>query len=112
MAVWSGSFLSTILENALKYSEEGAPVRVTVRADAGQAIVIVTDQGIGIPADDLPRLVTPFYHASTARGVAGAGLGLAGATVIIAQHGGTLVVESVVGVGTTVTIRLPHVDSA
>ncbi len=104
--------LSTILENALKYSEEGAPVRVTVRADTGQAIVMVTDHGIGIPADDLPRLVTPFYRASTARGVAGAGLGLAGATVIIAQHGGTLVVESVVGVGTTVTIRLPHVDSA
>jgi len=87
-------------------------VQVTVRADAGQAVVTVTDRGIGIPVDDLPRLVTPFYRASTARGIAGAGLGFAGATAIIAQHGGTLVIESVVGVGTTVTIRLPHVLSA
>jgi len=99
--------VQNIVGNALKYSPGGTPVRVGVRrAEAGVAIV-VEDRGVGIPAAELPRIFERFYRASTAGGVAGTGIGLAGAKAIVEQHGGTLRVESAVGRGTVVTVALP-----
>jgi len=104
--------LQNIIGNAVKYSPAGAPVQVSVRAEGDGAVVVVRDAGVGIPAGEIERVFTPFYRASTARGVAGTGLGLAGARGIVAQHGGTITLESAPGVGTTVTITLPGAERA
>jgi signal transduction histidine kinase len=64
-------------------------------------------RGLGIPHEELPHIFTPFYRASTARGIPGTGIGLSGAKMIVEQHGGQITVESAVGRGTTVVVRLP-----
>jgi len=99
--------VDNLLGNAVKYSTQGTPVTVTARSSADTATITVQDQGVGIPADELPHLFTPFFRASTSRGIAGIGIGLAGAKAIVEQHGGRITVESVVGAGTTVVIMLP-----
>jgi signal transduction histidine kinase len=76
--------------------------------DGAYAIVQVRDQGIGIPAADLPYVTDRFYRGRNVAGiVAGSGVGLAGARQIVEEHDGTLTVESTEGRGTTVTVRLP-----
>lgn len=102
-----GRALQNLLGNAIKYSFVGTAVRVTVTTRERMAVVAVRDWGVGIPADELPRVTERSYRASTARGVAGSGLGLYGTKAVIAQHGGTIAVESAVGDGTTVTLTLP-----
>ena len=96
-----------IVENARKYSVTKTPVQVVVRQHEQRTIITVRDRGVGIPASEIPHIFTPFYRASTARGVMGTGIGLAGASAIVAQHGGSIMVESAVGQGTTMTISLP-----
>jgi signal transduction histidine kinase len=71
-------------------------------------VITVRDQGVGIPADELPHLFTRFFRASTALGVQGTGIGLAGSRAIIEQHHGHITVESEVGQGTTVRVCLPR----
>ena len=83
-----------------------------MRAEGDGSVGVVRDAGVGIPAGEIERVFTPFYRASTARGVAGTGLGLAGARAIVAQLGGTIALESALGVGTTVTITLPRAGVA
>jgi two-component system OmpR family sensor kinase len=104
--------LQNVLGNAVKYSPTGTPVRVEVRRRDGLAVVAVRDRGVGIPAAELPRIFERYYRASTARGMAGSGIGLSGAQAIVAQHGGTITIESVVGAGTTVTVTLPASTTA
>ncbi len=104
--------VDNVLGNAIKYSTGGTPVTVTVRAQDAGVVIVVRDQGVGIPADELPHLFVPFFRASTARGIAGIGIGLAGVKTIVEQHGGTVGIESAVGVGTTVTITLPTTPHA
>jgi signal transduction histidine kinase len=62
---------------------------------------------VGIPAAELPYIGTRFYRASTAAGIEGTGIGLAGSKAIVEQHGGALTLESAAGLGTTVTMYLP-----
>jgi len=100
-----------IIGNAAKYSPMGAPVYVSVYRHDRWAIVTVRDQGIGIPAAELPHIFTRFYRASTARDIHGTGIGLAGAKAIVEQHRGRITVESAVGQGTTVVVSLPLVDA-
>ena len=69
--------------------------------------VAVRDRGVGIPHEELPHIFTPFYRASTARGIPGTGIGLSRSKMIVEQHGGQITVESAVGQGTTVVLRLP-----
>ncbi|CCF82435.1 PAS domain S-box protein [Nitrolancea hollandica] len=104
--------LSNLLANALKYSPDGGAVtlRLTREESSGEewAVLDVIDQGIGIPAADLPHIFEPFTRAGNAVGqIAGTGLGLAGAQRIIEQHGGTIQVVSQEGAGSTFTLRLP-----
>lgn len=99
--------VENVLGNAIKYSPAATPVYLEARADEGGVAIIVRDHGVGIPADELPRLFTPFYRASTARGIPGIGIGLASAKSIVEQHGGRITVDSIVGQGTTVTLTLP-----
>jgi len=104
--------LQNLVGNAIKYSPPDAPVAVTVTRGAGVAVIAVRDRGVGIPAADLPRVFERYYRATTARGIAGSGLGLAGARAIIARHNGSISVESVESAGTTVTLTVPLAPDA
>jgi signal transduction histidine kinase len=101
--------LANLLDNAAKYSEPPAPIRVTARSEGATAVVEVLDRGIGIAPEDLPRLFTPFFRTdrSRARGTGGTGLGLALARRIAEAHGGAIVAESAPGAGTTFRVTLP-----
>jgi signal transduction histidine kinase len=104
--------LANLLSNAVKYSPEGGEVTITAAcegaAPARTAVLRVRDQGLGIPADDLPFIFERFYRARNVAGhIQGSGIGLAGARQILEQHGGTLTVESDEGTGSTFTVRLP-----
>jgi signal transduction histidine kinase len=106
--------LDNLLDNAAKYSEPPAPVRLAARGEAGVAILEVRDQGIGIAPEDLPRLFTPFFRTdrSRARQSGGFGLGLALARRIAQAHGGEIEVESQVDRGTVFRVRLPAASPA
>ncbi len=100
--------LTNLLTNAIKYSPEDKPITVTLTvSENGEAIIRVSDHGIGIPEDDLPRLFEPFHRAANVGKIHGTGLGLAIAKQAIELHGGRIAVESKVGVGTTFTVYLP-----
>jgi two-component system, OmpR family, sensor kinase len=98
-----------LLDNAIKYTPPEGCVTVGLSARAGQAEIVVRDTGYGITPDDLPHVFERFYRADPARGrdPGGTGLGLAIARWIVEQHGGAIHLQSVRGVGTTVTVRLP-----
>ncbi len=101
--------LGNLLDNAAKYSEAPAPIRISLRPEGAGAVIEVRDRGIGIAPEDLPRLFTPFFRTdrSRARGTGGTGLGLALARRIAEAHGGTISAESAPGEGTTFRVRLP-----
>lgn len=94
-----------IIDNALKYSDSGDTVSITVEEKEGFIWVIVSDTGCGISPKDLPKIKEKFYKANSTR--RGSGIGLAVATEIVQLHGGELEVESQLDIGTTVTIKLP-----
>ena len=95
-----------IIDNALKYSDEGGSVIISaIRLENGFVDIVVKDTGIGIPADQLEKVKTKFFKGNATR--RGSGIGLAVADEIIRMHGGEILLDSVEGEGTTVTIRLP-----
>jgi two-component system, OmpR family, sensor kinase len=98
--------LSILLDNAIKYTPQGGEVRVKVREVDGRVEVAVSDTGIGIREEDLPRIFERFYRADKARARGGAGLGLAIARQIAEAHGGTIEVRSRVGEGSTFVLRI------
>ena len=109
--------LENLVNNAVKYSPDGGGVtlRLDVERELGAPYVriAVSDEGVGIPAEDLPHLFEPFHRGrNVPRQVAGSGIGLSTARRIIEEHGGHIGVESRVGVGTTFTVWLPvtHLD--
>ncbi len=101
--------LDNVLSNAVKFSREGGRVRVELGGDGTHARLVVTDTGIGIPADEQGHVFSRFYRARAANDLAvpGTGLGLAITRALVDQHGGTIELESQVGEGTTVTVTLP-----
>ena len=102
--------LLIVLENAVKFTSAPGRIDVSMRAAEDSSIVIeVADSGIGIPANDLPRIFERFYRAAKdrSRDSGGAGLGLSIAQSIIARHGGKIEVQSTVGRGSTFRIILP-----
>ena len=102
--------LLNLLSNAVKYTPAGGEIGLHASATAADAIIQVTDTGIGIPETDQGKLFTRFYRASNAASshVPGTGLGLAIVSGIVAQHHGTVHISSAEGTGTTVTIQLPR----
>ncbi len=98
-----------LLDNAVKYSRDGGTVGLEVRAIGGCVEISVKDQGIGIPAKELPRIFERFYRVDRARSreLGGTGLGLAIVKHIALAHGGEVLVESTIGVGSTFTLKLP-----
>lgn len=97
-------------DNAIKYTPVGGRVTLALRSDAADAVLDVTDTGIGIPAPDLPHLFDRFYRVSTAgASTSGTGLGLAIAKRIAEVHGGQITVDSTPGHGTRFRVTLPRV---
>jgi len=101
--------LLNLLDNAIKYSDPGARVDVSVLEDGDSVTVRVSDTGFGIPEVDLPNLFDRFYRVNKdrSRATGGSGLGLAISKQIVELHGGSLSVRSEVGVGSTFDVRLP-----
>ncbi|RYZ35270.1 MAG: HAMP domain-containing histidine kinase [Myxococcaceae bacterium] len=107
--------LDNLLDNAGKYSEPGTTVKLLARTEGdGGVQVEIRDQGIGIDAEDLARVGTPFFRTdrSRARTTGGVGLGLALVRRIIVAHGGRLTLESQPGQGTTARVLLPATGAA
>jgi signal transduction histidine kinase len=98
-----------LLDNAIKYSEAGARVDITIEEDVSSLSVEVRDTGVGIPPEELAQLFERFYRVDKdrSRATGGSGLGLAISKRIVEMHGGDISVESEVGVGSTFTVRLP-----
>ncbi|MEO5375085.1 MAG: ATP-binding protein [Alphaproteobacteria bacterium] len=102
--------LLNLLSNAVKFTPSGGAVVVTVTLDEDDSVVIaVSDTGIGMAPEDIPRALTPFVQldSGTARRFDGPGIGLALVKSLVELHEGVLVVESTVGNGTTATVRFP-----
>lgn len=104
--------LSNLLSNAIKYSPNGGDIVVQVschkRASQSWALVSVRDQGIGIPAADLPHVFKRFHRGgNVVERIGGTGIGLASVRQIVEQHGGEVLVSSQEGAGTLVTVQLP-----
>lgn len=100
-----------LVENAVKYSPAPTPVQVALTATEHDAVLTVRDQGPGIPPDEIAHVFDPFYRARAARAskpTAGFGLGLALSRQLVEKHGGTIRVESVLGVGSTFIVALPR----
>jgi signal transduction histidine kinase len=103
--------LDNLLENAEKYSPDpDRPLALRVSGGEKGVLFEVADRGLGIPAEDLPRIFAPFFRGerSRSRGTGGVGLGLTLAKRIVDAHGGTIDVTSEVGRGTTVRVSLPR----
>ena len=101
--------LLNLLDNAVKYTPADGEISVTLVSQDGNALIIVSDTGIGIPAEDQPHIFDRFYRVDKARSRAlgGAGLGLSIARSIVRGHGGSLSVSSSVGRGSAFTVDLP-----
>jgi signal transduction histidine kinase len=106
--------LTNLIENALKYSPEGSEIRIQAHASEAWLEVSVSDQGIGIPQQDLTAIFNKFYRVqrarlpwSSARPPIGTGLGLAICAAIVHAHGGRIWAESTPGHGSTLTFTLP-----
>ncbi len=106
--------MHNLLSNAVKYTPRGKRVRVEVEETDGFIEARVSDTGIGISGDDLPRIFDKFYRANDKRiaGVTGTGLGLSLAREVIRLHGGDITAESTLNEGSTFTLRLPVKDPA
>ena len=103
--------LLNLLSNAVKFTPEGGEVTITAFLKAGGLTIAVADTGIGIAAHDIPRALERFGQIDSAMGRkhTGTGLGLPLAKELTELHGGTLIIESEVGAGTTVTVTFPPV---
>jgi len=102
-----------VLDNAVKFTPGGGHVRLDVATQDGRAAVVVADTGVGIPADQLPRVFERFYRGDGARQEGeGAGLGLAIARWIADAHGARIDIASTPGAGTRVTITWPSIRRA
>ncbi|MEX1907564.1 ATP-binding protein [Janibacter sp. Y6] len=106
--------IGNLTSNGVKFTPRGGRVELRIEADDAWVRVICRDTGMGIPDEDQAHLFQRFYRASNAREqqVQGTGLGLVIVETIARMHGGRVVLESSVGVGTTVTVTLPRAGSA
>ena len=101
--------ITNLLDNAIKYSPPKSVVSVDVDRAGEWLLIRVSDQGIGIPKEDLPYIFDYFYRARNARDrIKGTGIGLSSARAIVEQHGGRIWAKSEEGKGTTFFIRLPY----
>jgi len=100
--------LLNIIDNALKYSSPESPIEIHARLGDGFMKIMVIDQGVGIPPEDLERVFDKFYRVQRPGNVSGTGLGLAISKGIVEAHAGTITAENRPGGGTVITISLPE----
>jgi two-component system phosphate regulon sensor histidine kinase PhoR len=102
--------VSNLVDNAIKYGKEGGRIALSGRIEDGAYLLEVADDGPGIPAEELPRIFERFYRVDKGRSreMGGTGLGLSIARHIVESHGGTIRVESRLGIGTRFVIRIPE----
>ncbi|MBQ9511239.1 MAG: HAMP domain-containing protein [Clostridia bacterium] len=100
-----------IVANSVKYTPDGGKITLEAHGEADSVLLTVTDNGVGIPEEDLPRVFERFYRVEKSRtsDAGGTGLGLAIAKEIVDAHGGQIWIESKVGEGTKISVKLPYV---
>jgi two-component system, OmpR family, sensor kinase len=99
--------VANLLTNAVQYNKPDGEIRVTGQRQNGSVSLTVADTGLGISAEDLPRVFERFYRAEKSRSSGNAGLGLSICKAIVEAHGGTIEISTSIGSGTTFTVRLP-----
>ncbi|CAA9478039.1 MAG: Two-component system sensor histidine kinase [uncultured Rubrobacteraceae bacterium] len=104
--------LTILVDNAIKYSEDGSPVNLELSREGAQAVVSVADRGCGIPEGEIPHIFDRFYRAEGSSRADGTGLGLALAREITDHLGGKIRVESRPGAGSTFSILLPLTETS
>lgn len=104
--------LVNLLHNAIKFTPPGGWIEVRARLQANQVLFSIQDSGVGIPANDLPRIFERFYKADRARSGGGTGLGLAISRHLVEAHGGKIWAESIEGQGSTFHFSIPITDNA
>ncbi len=105
-----GQILTNLLSNAIKYSPQDSVIYFELQYQNGNAIFRIEDTGIGIPIKDQERLFESFHRASNAKEISGTGLGLTIVKQCVDLHGGQILVESQVGVGTKFTVIIPAIQ--
>ena len=100
--------VANLLDNAIKFTDKGGKVVITVKEDSTKAIIEISDTGEGISSENLPHIFERFYRGDKSRSTQGNGLGLSLALSIIRAHGGNIDVTSSPNRGSTFTISLPH----
>jgi two-component system heavy metal sensor histidine kinase CusS len=102
-----GRAVSNLVDNAVRFTPDGGRIAISLTTNREETEITVQDTGCGIAAEHLPRIFDRFYRADTSRSSEGTGLGLALVKSIADLHGGSVSVESEVGRGTLVTLRVP-----
>jgi two-component system, OmpR family, sensor histidine kinase BaeS len=105
---WLHQVVTNLLTNALKFTPAGGRVTVATEAAGADAVLRVADTGMGIPAEELPRIFDRFWRGQGAARTSGSGIGLAIAAELARAHGGQLTAVSTKGQGTTMTLMLPR----
>ena len=99
--------LSNLLDNALKYTPTGGTVRMSVTAEGSGVFIKIQDTGMGITAEEMPRIWNRLYRGDRSRSEEGLGLGLSLVKAIVEAHGGKVSVTSTVGQGSEFVVSLP-----
>jgi hypothetical protein len=100
--------VTNIISNAIKYSKNDSTVKISTRTGEKKVLIKVVDQGIGIPQDDLASIGKKFFRAKNSLAVAGTGIGLYLTKYFIELHGGSVLIESEINVGTSISVILPR----
>jgi len=102
--------ISNLISNASKYSDENRAIKVSVVNELEYVVLKVQDEGIGISREDVPNIFSAFYRVDNVatRSQSGTGIGLYFSRLIVEHHSGDISVESELGVGTTIKVRVPR----
>ena len=100
--------LVNLIDNALTFSDEGCIIKIDMQRNGRMLDITITDNGWGIPEEDMPHLTERFYRGKHGDKVKGTGLGLALSQEIVKMHGGSMSIKSTPGKGTAVTMSIPY----
>lgn len=104
--IWLERLIFNLLDNAFKYTDDYGTITLTYKKEKYNMLLLIEDTGVGIPKEELKKIITPFYRVDQSRSVSGLGLGLSIVKNIVDQLKGELMIHSTPGVGTKVTIRI------